>query len=257
MLTVYDIPVSPYAQKVKLALLEKGVDFRAIVPDVDNPDVEFLAASPRREVPAFVDGEVNLFDSSIIVEYIEDRWPDPPLLPSGAAERARVRTIEEVCDTVYDAVNWAVAEVLWFKRAEGEKAESLLAHAKDYTASLNRRLERELQNREWLNGERFGFGDIVAYPFVNGAAAMGNKPEAGGRLEAWLKSMRSRPSAQRLKQDVVSGMSRFANRATDVAQGRHRRRYRDHRLEWLMSNDAADIVFAGLEKNDICFTPKL
>src|SRR5215510_9255756 len=106
MVTLYEIPLSPYAQKVKLALLEKGIAFSAKLPDMVALDSEFAALSPRLEVPVFVDDEVRLFDSSVILEYLEDRWPEPALLPRAAAERARVRTLEEICDTLYDAVNW-------------------------------------------------------------------------------------------------------------------------------------------------------
>src|SRR3954454_13251919 len=101
MLTLLDIPLSPYAQKVKLALLEKGIAFETRIPDVLAPDAEFRRQSPRLEVPALIDDDFAIFDSSVIVQYIEERWPEPRLLPESARERARVRMLEEVCDTAY------------------------------------------------------------------------------------------------------------------------------------------------------------
>jgi glutathione S-transferase len=257
MLILYDIPLSPYAQKVKLALLEKAIEFTARVPNLDSPDPEFLAASPRLEVPALVSDEVRLFDSSLILEYLEDRWPETPLLPRGAAERARVRTLEEVCDTLYDAVNWGVTEVVVFKRAEGEDAARMLGKAKEQVAGLNARLERELASRAWFNGEACGYGDLVVYPFVNGAAALGNKPSPGGKLEAWLKLMRGRPSAQRVKQDVIDTLPQFASRPKDIAEGRHRREYRDHRLDWMLRSGGLTVVLAGVQAGNIRFSREL
>jgi len=257
MVTLYEIPISPYAQKVKLALLEKGIQFSAQVPSLDAPDPEFVSFSPRLEVPAFVDGEVRLFDSSVILEYLEDRWPEPPLLPRGAAERARVRTLEEICDTLYDAVNWGVAEILVFKRAEGDDAASILTKAHEQVAGLNARLERELASRAWFNGEACGYGDVVVYPFVNGAAALGNKPSPDGRLSAWLKAMRGRPSAQRVKQDVIDTLPQFASRPKDVAEGRHRREYRDHRVDWMLRSGGLPIVLAGIQADNIRFSREL
>ncbi len=72
-------------------------------------------ANPRLEVPTLVDGDVSVFDSTIIQDYIEERWPTPPLLPAGAAARARVRMIEEVMDTQYEATTWGMMEIasLW------------------------------------------------------------------------------------------------------------------------------------------------
>src|SRR6187455_517851 len=121
MLTLYEHPLSPYAQKCKIALYEKGVEFEAVLPDLlsaRRSSNDLAAANPRQEVPALIDGDTAIFDSTIILEYIEERWPSPPLLPKLPAERARVRMIEEVVDTQYDAVNWGTMEMVVFKRAD-------------------------------------------------------------------------------------------------------------------------------------------
>ena len=88
---LYEHPLSSYAQKVKIALREKGVAF-----DVETPTAlgsgtaagPFAAASPRNEVPALIDGEARIFDSTIILEYLEDKFPTPPLLPRDPWPRA-------------------------------------------------------------------------------------------------------------------------------------------------------------------------
>jgi glutathione S-transferase/RNA polymerase-associated protein len=254
LVTLFDIPLSPYAQKVKMALLEKGVAFEVKIPDLVGPDPEFITLSPRLEVPVLVDGDVKLFQSSVIVEYIEERWRDAPLLPETPAERARVRLIAEMCDTAYDAVNWGVTEVTVFNRATGDAAERLLARARAQVQGLNERLERQLSARPWLNGDAFGFGDVVAYPYVNAAAALGNKPAPGSRLEGWLKTMRGRPSAARLKADIVASMPHFMNRPREIAEGKARRQYRDHRLDWMLRSGGLDIVLEGIESANIRFS---
>lgn len=254
MLTVLDIPLSPYAQKVKLALLEKGIAFETRIPNVDDPDPEFSALSPRLEVPVLIDGDLGLFDSSIIVEYVEERWPEPALLPESPRERARVRTLEEICDTAYDAVTWGIAEITLFKRAQGETAEKLLARARQQIAGLNARLERDLEGREYFNGARFGFGDIAVYPFVNGAAAIGYKPAPGSKLETWLKATRARPSAERIKQDVVASIAEFGKKPELIASGKAKREYRDHRLDWMMRSGGLDIVLRGTQVGNIRFS---
>src|SRR5215472_18531063 len=121
MIVLYEHPLSPYAQKVKIALAEKGVAFESRLPDLLGGNLgEFLPLNPRLEVPTLVDGDVAVFDSTIILEYVEERWPNPPLLPVGAAERARVRMLEELCDTYCEAINWAIFESRVFQRATGE-----------------------------------------------------------------------------------------------------------------------------------------
>ena len=256
MLTLFDTPLSPYAQKVKMALLEKGIAFEARIPGaLDTP--EFRAISPRLEVPVLVHGELSLFDSTVIMEYIEDAWPEPPLRPASAVDRARVRTLEEICDTAYDAVTWGVAEINVFKRASGDTAAAMLERARAQIAGLNARLERDLHGRTWFNGDSFGYGDVCVYPFVNGAAAVGYKPDAGGALDTWLRAMRKRPSADRIKQDVVVSLGQFMNRPQEIAAGKYQRQYRDHRLDWMLRSGGGQIVLDGIAKGTLRFSSEI
>lgn len=100
-LLLYDHPVSSYAQKIRILLREKDIPFSTHVPvGTAAGDVSaFHAANPRGEVPVLVDGELSVFDSTIIAEYIEDKWPSPALRPAEAADKARARMVEELCDT--------------------------------------------------------------------------------------------------------------------------------------------------------------
>jgi glutathione S-transferase len=257
VITLIDVPMSPYAQKVKLALLEKGLAFETRRVDLTRPDAQLEALSPRREVPVLIDSELEVYDSSVIVEYLEDAYPEPALLPRGAAERARVRTLEELCDTAYEAIVWGVSEVNVFKRAEGELKQALLARASAQVASLNARLERALEGRQWLNGESFGFGDIVVYPHVNAASSQGNKPEPGSRLDTWLRAVRQRPSAQRVKQDIVGTLQDYATVPKRIAAAEAQRQYRDHRLDWMIRSGGAEVVLAGIADHNIRFSVDL
>src|SRR6266853_892320 len=112
MLTLYDDVFSPYARKVRIALYEKGVAFervRALQGDCNRTD--FVHVNPRAEVPALVDGDVSLYDSTVICEYLEDRYPQPRIYPRDPAERAECRLLEDLADTQLDAALYAVAIV--------------------------------------------------------------------------------------------------------------------------------------------------
>ena len=101
MMMLYEHPLSAYAMKVKIALNEKGVEYRTAVPEgmgKGKAGGEFVSANPRAEVPTLIDGDVAIFDSTIMLEYLEDKWPKPALLPHSPADRARVRMIEDVMD---------------------------------------------------------------------------------------------------------------------------------------------------------------
>jgi glutathione S-transferase/RNA polymerase-associated protein len=218
---------------------------------------EFVRASPRLEVPALVDGEVHVFDSTIIADYLEERFPETPLFPADAAERARVRMLEEICDTELEAVNWGLMEILFFKRATGERAAALLGAARAQLDRLFGRLERELDGREWMNGASFGRGDAAVYPHVTGSASYGFAPSPEfPRLRAWLARAAARPSVARDTADLAafmkqSGMDRV--QGGDAPPPALQRQYRDHRLEWMMKSGGVDIVLEGLAAGTIKF----
>ena len=258
MITLYDHPLSPYAQKVRIALREKGVTFQLALPGglgAGGAAGEFAEANPRAEVPALVDDEVRVFDSTIILEYIEDNWPTPPLLPHGAAERARVRMIEEVMDTHYEAINWAMGEINWFRRAEGDKAAELIATAGRQTQGFLAWLERQLGHRTWFNGASFGWGDLAVVPYVAASAGMGFQAPEGSAMAEWLARVLERPSVAQTIAESRNFNTAGSGVAEAVAAGLFKREYRDHRLEWMMKSGGVEIVLKGLEAGNIRFTP--
>ncbi|MFQ5699482.1 MAG: glutathione S-transferase family protein [Myxococcota bacterium] len=258
--TVFDHPLSPYAQKVKIALREKGVDFEARLPDAIGSGTatgEFASASPRGEVPALVDADgTRVFDSSVILEYIEDRWPDPPLLPPAPADRARVRMLEDVMDTHFEAITWGLAEIRYFGRATGSLAAQMEQTAGKQLEGWFGWLRDQLADRDWFNGDRFGWGDLGVVPFLNGAAGFGHTP--GGSLGAWLARANARASvaecaraaAAAAFEDSGSGLEQV--RAA-LEQGLFKREYRDHRLEWMVKTGGLEVVSEGLRKSNIRF----
>jgi glutathione S-transferase len=256
-LKLYEHPLSPYAQKVKISLYEKGIDFETTIPNIGGADPAFEAVSPRREVPCLVDGPLEVFDSTIILEYLEDKFPKPAMLPTGAAERARVRMIEEVCDTYYEAINWAMFELLAFRRATGAKAEELTARARQQTTGVHAWLERDLGARPWFNGDAFGWGDLSVIPYVAASAGFGFTPPAGSKLAAWIERVRERPSVARTLREAEAMRPAMSQVAALVESGAFVREYRDHRLEWMMRSGGVDIVLDGMKKRNIRFSVEL
>lgn len=260
--TLWDHPLSPYAQKVKIALREKGVAFDTAVPGgigVGDAAGEFVAANPRAEVPALIHDGFGIFDSTIILEYIEDAWPEPALLPATPADRARVRMIEEVVDTHLEAVNWGLSELRWFRRAKGPLADTLTARASQQVRGYFGWLERELGDRQWFNGDAFGWGDLSVVPYVNGSVGHGIAPEPGSRLAAWLARANERPSVRETVADAAATASSggMGDVAKLLEQGLFKREYRDHRLEWMVKSGGLEVVSQGMARGNIRFTPDL
>jgi glutathione S-transferase len=107
--TIVGGPISPYARKVMAIADIKGVRWRAdpIIPFQGND--EFTRVSPLRRIPVFIDDQVTLADSTAIGEYLDERYPTPPLFPAGPAARARARWLEEFADTrMGDVFIWRI-----------------------------------------------------------------------------------------------------------------------------------------------------
>jgi glutathione S-transferase len=186
-LFLWDHPLSGYAQKVRIALRYKKITFDMQTPGgvgsgLSSATVQdFAASNPRIEVPVLVDGDLNIFDSTIILEYLENKYPNPSLLPPSPAARAKARMIEEVCDTQYEGLNWALGEIDWFRRADPFPCleTKLKAQAKHQTEQLLDWLTKHLGNSEWFNGERFGWADLCVVPFLSNSIRYRFGPEQG------------------------------------------------------------------------------
>jgi glutathione S-transferase/RNA polymerase-associated protein len=256
MLILWEHPLSPYAQKNKIAMREKGVEFEARTPmgiGSGSALAEFERVSPLREVPALVDGDFSLFDSRLILEYIEDRWPEPALLPRDPRERAQARRIEQVMDRHYEPLNWALGEIHYFKRASGDLAKRLESAAASEARGIFGWLEQALGDRPWLGGDRFGWADLAVAPYLNGSRGFGIAPEAGSRLAAWAVRANERPSVRATASEAADSVRSMSGVADLVSSGRFRRQYRDHRLEWMIRNGGFEVVEEGLRRDNIRF----
>jgi glutathione S-transferase/RNA polymerase-associated protein len=264
-LRLFEHPLSPYARKWKIVAYEKGVPFERLFvnpigPASDPGRAEFARISPRLEVPCLVDGPLAIFDSTVMLEYLDEKWPEKPSLPASPAERARVRMLEEVCDGELEAVNWGVMEIRFFRRAEGARAESMLGQAASQLERLWGRLERELDGREWMNGERFGRGDAAVIPHIAGSSLFGfTLPDRFPKLHAWFARCATRESVARDAAEVSAWVRE--NLAGGAAGGAGAmpvvRQYRDHRLEWMMKSGGVEVVLRGLENGTIRFAQEV
>jgi glutathione S-transferase/RNA polymerase-associated protein len=256
MLTLYEHPLSPYAQKCKIALLEKGAPFQLKMPaaiGTGQVDDEFLKASPRGEVPALVDGDFAIFDSTVILEYIEDAFPSPALLPRDAKLRAKARMIEDAMDTLYEPINWGLGELRYFKRAEGEQARVIEARAAAQARDFYAWLERQLGDQEWFCGA-FGWADLSVIPYINGSAGLGIGPSANSKLGRWQARANARPSVAQTASQAAESIKGMALVGEAVKRRLFKREYRDHRLEWMIRSGGLDVVLEGIKADTIRFS---
>jgi glutathione S-transferase len=195
---------SPYSWRVQLVLEEKRLPYEPVLLSFQKGEhrtPEHLARSPHGKVPALADDGVVLYESSAIVEYLEERYPEPALLPASAAERAAVR-IEELEAVLYLGEAFrGVARQAFFTPAEQRDA-TALAEARSQVLGLLEDLERRASRRggSWiLDGARPSRADLAWLPFVEIAARGGVQldPARLPWLHDWRQRMRERPSYSR------------------------------------------------------------
>jgi glutathione S-transferase len=207
---LYSGPLSLFTAKVRIALEEKGLAYERIEVDWSlarryephHPDV--AALNPKGQVPVLVDGELAVYDSTLIFEYLEDRYPTPPLYPADVPGRARCRRLEAAADELLFPPLWELIDGAFYPAAAG-RDEARLAGARAALAREHARLERELGERAYLC-DFFSVADIASFIMIHSAASLGTPPaESHVALRGWLERMRSRPAVRA----EIEAMNRF------------------------------------------------
>jgi glutathione S-transferase len=165
VLRLISFPTCPYAQRARIALEYKSVAYDLDFIDLWRPPPWFEAISPRGRVPVLVAEGVALFESAAIVEYVEERFPPPSLMPHGLEERARDRAwfataTEDLFAPLYDL-------------GQAEDAEQLAEAAGRLDAGFQL-FEEAIHGRDWLSGDgsSFGFADVGAAPALHRLAIL-------------------------------------------------------------------------------------
>lgn len=194
---LYTSPVSMFGAKARIALMEKGVaaTIEHVPIDLFGPvryaevHPEVARINPKRQVPVLVDGDLELFDSTLIFEYLEDAFPQPPLWPQAPVDRARARLLELKADEVlfpkFAAVNLA-------RRA---KHDGELEKLRGDIRALYEELGHTLGDRDYVNGDTFSYADI-AYYVAHFALGLAREARADGfpPVERWVERMERRAS---------------------------------------------------------------
>jgi glutathione S-transferase len=196
--------LSPYVRKVLVCLDLKGIAYRIdpIVPFFGND--EFTRISPVRRVPILIDERVTLPDSTVICEYLDERFPDPPLLPGRVEDRARARWLEEYADSrMGEVFIWRLFDQLVIGPAVWGRApdEAVLRKTREEEIpEILDRLEVELPERGFLF-DSIGLADIALASFFRNAAFAGFTVDAERwpRTERFVSRALSHPSFAKLR----------------------------------------------------------
>ena len=196
---LYDYPDCPFAQKVRVVLAEKELEYEKIFVDLrtgeHRQNAEFLKLNPYGKVPVLIDDEIVVYDSTIINEYLEDEYPHPALMPADSSGRARVRTMEDFCDNSFlPSAGFVQAEL---SKPQGEHdGERLQRYRNELTRGL-KRLEGFLAGKEYLVSGQFSLADIAFVPALLILPRLGVDVDPALRgVTAWINRLKQRPSVK-------------------------------------------------------------
>ncbi len=151
---------SPYVRKVRIVMAEKKLDFELVLEDVWKSD-DILRANPLGKIPCLVmEGGEAVFDSRVIVEYLDTLSPVGKLIPSAGRERAEVRTWEALADGVLDASILARLEATWSGRTEAQRSQAWIERQLSRVDSALAAMANGLGDRSWCSGSHFSLADI-------------------------------------------------------------------------------------------------
>lgn len=204
MIQIIGSYISPYVRKVLVMLELKGLAYRIDPIVAFMADDEFSRLSPLRRIPVLIDGPLTLCDSSVICQYLEERYPEPPLYPADVALRARARWLEEYADTrlgdvlIWKVFNQAVINPhIWGKPTD----EAILKEALEVDVpQVFDYLESQLPGQGFACGA-FSIADIALAAFFRNASYAKLRPDPARwpRLAAYVERALAHPGFEKLK----------------------------------------------------------
>jgi len=191
VITLYDADRCPYCARVRIVLAEKGIEYETVEIDLDDRPAWIYEKNPLGRVPVLEEDAFVLPESAVIDEYLEERYPEPPLWPADPAERALGRLLVFRFDEL--------SKPYYALRREEDGARERLDRA---LAALDALLEAQA----FLSGREYGLADIAYVPWILRARdRMGVELEQFPALAGWVERLAERPAVA-AELDVVASL---------------------------------------------------
>jgi len=196
---LYQHPLSTFARRVRMQLIEKSVTLEEQIVDMENGEHRseaYRRLNPYGRVPTLTDGDFVLYESSAIMDYVERLHPTPPLLPSDSQARARVAMHVKLCDLQVGVYT----PTLFFPRRFFPRERWNLAAQDQARDAISLHLDivsQQLGNRPYLVGDTFTLADLaycILTPFLD---LFELRPQEN--VLAWMERIESRPSARQTR----------------------------------------------------------
>lgn len=206
---IYSAVLCPFAHRSRLTLREKGVPFQLIEIDLQNKPANFREISPYGKVPVLKHGDQQVWESAIVNEYLDEAFPEPPLLPKAPIQRAQARIWINFADTRLFA---ATGKLLYSSdpKQRAEAAKELPEHLQ----FMEEGLRMSEAGPYWL-GTEMSLVDLTYYPWFEQLAVLEQFrgfqfPIDLDRLKKWWESMTNRESVRAIARSQEFYLERYA-----------------------------------------------
>ena len=195
---------SPYVRKVRVVMAEKKLDYQFILEDVWSADSTIMASNPLGKVPCLVmEGGEAVFDSRVIVEYLDTLSPVGKLIPVQGRERAEVKTWEALADGVLDAAILARLESTWPGRSDEQRCNAWIDRQLAKIDASLKSMSQGLGDKPFCSGIHFSLSDVAVgcalgyldfrFPVIDWRSAHPNLARLSDKLEQRQSFVDSRP----------------------------------------------------------------
>lgn len=211
MRTLYHQWLDPFCRKIRLALAEKQLEFQLQIEKTWERREEFFTLNPSGNVPVLVEQDgIPIVESYAIIEYLEELYPDPPLMGKNPIQRAEIRRITHWFDVkFYKEVGYLLLNEKIIKRFLKDNApNSQFIRAGQYNVHTHLEYVAYLvDRRNWLAGDHFSLADITAAAHLSCLDYLGDVPwEKHPAAKDWYTRIKSRPAFRPILADHVPGL---------------------------------------------------
>ena len=197
MLNLYDFKSSPNCQRVKVVLAEKNLPYEIVPIDLrkqEQKTPEYLKLNPYGKVPVLTDDTTVLYESLIINEYLEEKYPNPPLMPKDLGRKAKARILVDYGMAHFDSPYQKLRMEL--TKDPKEQNQQVIDSAKSDLKKLLQRFENEIGDQQYLMGD-FSLVDADLIPRFTRLEGFGILPDPSlPRLGKYMERMKARPSVK-------------------------------------------------------------
>jgi len=197
MIKLYDFKSSPNCQRVKIVLAEKNLPYEIVPIDLraqEQKTPDYLKLNPYGKVPVLTDDDTVLYESCIINEYLEEKYPNPPLMPKQPGKKAKARILVDYGMAHFDAPYQKLRMELM--KDPKEQNQEVVNGAKNELKKLLQRFEAEIGDKQYLVGD-FSLVDADLLPRFTRLEGFGVLPDPSlPRLGKYMERMKARPSVK-------------------------------------------------------------